>query len=407
MLFTSMLHYLRGYLKIRVTGYSPERFLNLCKNKKINIWGLEAKHNAYDMYISISGFRKLKPILKKTQTKVTIEGRFGMPFFFHKYRKRKLFFIGIFLCILFVYSFTFFIWDIDLQGNQSITDEVLLEFLDSKNISHGVVKSKIDCEEITKEIRKNFDDIVWVSASLQGTRLFIQVKENEDTFDSKEGSNEPSDIIADKAGIVRKIVTRNGVPQVTVGDEIQIGDPLVLGTVDVLNDANEVVSHHYVKADADIVIERTVDLEYKINKKYELKEYTNKKRKIFYVKFGENAFFLGRQKNHFENKEMKTSETDVKLDENFYLPICFGSKTILEYKLIPSEYSAKEMEMLLHEYYERVCIELEENNTLILEKNYEIIKENDGHKILIHLTLLEEAGINRKIVDFQSPTVVE
>ena len=58
MLFTSMLHYLRGYLKIRVTGYSPERFLNLCKNKKINIWGLEAKHNAYDMYISISGFRK-------------------------------------------------------------------------------------------------------------------------------------------------------------------------------------------------------------------------------------------------------------------------------------------------------------------------------------------------------------
>ena len=32
--------------------------------------------------------------VKKTKTKVTIEERFGLPFFFHKYRKRKMFFCG-------------------------------------------------------------------------------------------------------------------------------------------------------------------------------------------------------------------------------------------------------------------------------------------------------------------------
>ena len=58
----SLFRYIQGYLKIRVTGYSPERFLNLCKNKKIDVWGLEAGHNAYNMYIKVSGFRKLKPI---------------------------------------------------------------------------------------------------------------------------------------------------------------------------------------------------------------------------------------------------------------------------------------------------------------------------------------------------------
>ena len=65
-MFTSLFRCIQGYLKVRVTGYSPERFLNLCKNKKIDVWGLEARQNAYDMYIRISGFRKLKPILKKT-----------------------------------------------------------------------------------------------------------------------------------------------------------------------------------------------------------------------------------------------------------------------------------------------------------------------------------------------------
>ena len=53
-MFTSLFRYIQGYLKIRVTGYSPERFLNLCKNKKIDVWGLEARHNAYDMYIRVN-----------------------------------------------------------------------------------------------------------------------------------------------------------------------------------------------------------------------------------------------------------------------------------------------------------------------------------------------------------------
>ena len=64
-----IVNYLSGYLKIQITGYSPERFLNLCKNKDIYIWDLEAKENTYEMHITVKGFRKLKPILKKTHQK--------------------------------------------------------------------------------------------------------------------------------------------------------------------------------------------------------------------------------------------------------------------------------------------------------------------------------------------------
>ena len=268
-MFTSLFRYIQGYLKIRVTGYSPERFLNLCKNKKIDVWGLEARHNAYDMYIRVNGFRKLKPILKKTQTRVTIEWRYGLPFFFHKYRKRKLFFTGTILCVILIYSFTFFVWDIHLEGNISITDDVLLEYLETQNVSHGMAKVKVDCEQIAKDIRKNFNDIIWVSASMQGTRLFIHVKENTDTFEMTEEKEEPRDIVADKDGVIKSIVTRNGDPQVVAGDEIQTGNILVSGTVDVLNDAKEVIAYRYVTSDADIVLDRIVQYEDKIAKKYD------------------------------------------------------------------------------------------------------------------------------------------
>ncbi|MBQ2987003.1 MAG: sporulation protein YqfD [Tyzzerella sp.] len=406
-MFTSLFRYIQGYLKVRVTGYSPERFLNLCKNKKIDVWGLEARQNAYDMYIRISGFRKLKPILKKTQTKVTIEGRYGMPFFFHKYRKRKLFFAGIILCVILIYSFTFFVWDIHLQGNLTITNNVLLEYLESKNISHGMLKAKVDCEQISKDIRKNFDDIIWVSTSVQGTRLFIHVKENTDTFEMTEEQNEPSDIVADKDGVIKSIVTRNGVPQVVAGDEVKTGDLLVSGTVDVLNDAKEVVAHRYVMSDADILIERIVQYEDKILKKYDKKQYTNKKRHLFFLKTGEHEFVLGWRKNSFENFEVQTKESRLKLNENFYLPFVVGRKSILEYEFTKSEYSKEEMETLLTNNYKRFCTELEEHDAVILDSNFNITEDNNGLFASATITLLEEVGINRKIVDFQSPPVVE
>jgi len=400
-LLISLLRYIQGYLKIRVTGYSPERFLNLCKNKKIDVWGLEAGHNAYDMYIKVSGFRKLKPILRKTQTKISILERFGLPFFFHHYRKRKLFFIGIFFCLIIIYSMTFFIWNIDLEGNQTITDDVLIEYLESEHIYHGMAKRDVDCEQIVKDIRKSFDDIIWVSASLEGTRLFIHVKENADTFVESEEETAPSDIIADKAGTVVEVITRNGVPQVSVGSTVAQGDLLVAGTVDVLNDAKEVVSHNYVTADADITLQTMITYEDYIQKAYEQKRYTNKKRSISYLKFGNRTIQFGWQKNTFKHQDQKVEERQFRIGENFYLPIYAGYKKIYEYELESLEYTKEEMDTLLKKKFEQYCEEFEESGSKILEKNFEISHEEKGARVTATLTLLETAGIRRKIVDFQ------
>ena len=64
-MLTRILRYIKGYVRIRITGYSPERFLNLCKYRKIPVWGLLPGRNFYDMNITIAGMKKLKPILKR------------------------------------------------------------------------------------------------------------------------------------------------------------------------------------------------------------------------------------------------------------------------------------------------------------------------------------------------------
>ena len=79
-----------GYIMILVKGEQLERFLNLCRNRKvymeriryINSDQLTAQLNARD-------FLRLRPIRSKTGVHIQIMEKRGMPFFFFRNKKRK------------------------------------------------------------------------------------------------------------------------------------------------------------------------------------------------------------------------------------------------------------------------------------------------------------------------------
>ena len=58
---------------------------------------------------------------------------------------------------------------------------MILDYLESEQVVHGMRKSQVDCKEIQSMIRIEFPDIIWVSAEVKGTRLIIRVRENMET----------------------------------------------------------------------------------------------------------------------------------------------------------------------------------------------------------------------------------
>ena len=86
--------YMKGFLRIRVSGFSPERFMNLCCNHGIMLWEIFPCKEYYEMNISLSQFYRLKPILRKTKTKVHIIKKNGFPFVLARWKKRKIFLSG-------------------------------------------------------------------------------------------------------------------------------------------------------------------------------------------------------------------------------------------------------------------------------------------------------------------------
>lgn len=399
----AIIRYLQGYLRIRITGFSPERFINMCSYHHIYLWGLKPHGHDYEMYISVKGFRKLKDVAGKTGTRVYIVKKYGLPFYLHRYRKRKLFFAGILFCVGIVYMLSLFIWDIHIDGNNTRTDQVILEFLATKNVRHGMRKSEVDCDRIVKDIRKEFDDIVWVSASVSGTRLFIRVKENTDTITAGGEEAGIRDVVADKDGVVTEIITRQGVPLVHVGDEIKKGDILVSARVEVKNDSQEVIGYQYHDADADIYAQTTEEYQDQILLEHAVKQYEKYEHQIWYVKIGRVKISIGSKKITSEVWELHTEESRIKIGENFFLPICFGRVRIRPYRTEKEIYTQEEAKELLNANFRQFCEDLEKKGVQILENDVKIYTEKNQVCASGYLTLSEPVGIKRNAEVVETP----
>ncbi len=398
-----IIRYIKGYIRIRITGYSTERFLNACSHKGILMWGLEPVNRAYEMNIETRGFRQLKPIIRKTGTKVVIVGRFGLPFFLHKYRRRKLFFAGAFLCVALVFLMSRYIWNIDIQGNHSYTDDTLLRFLESTEVVNGMRVSEVDCARIVKDIRKEYNDIIWVSASIRGTRLIIQVKENEDSLPAMDetvpeesaeenGAGKAMDIVADQDCTITRIVPRNGIPMVQEGQEVKAGEILVSGQVPVLDDAGTVTAYQYYEADADIQGRTILEYQDAVDLTYEEKEYINVEKIEYSLKIGDYYLRFGSIENSYDAWEMNGYEKQLCIGENFYLPVTYERRTARPYRSTEKKYSKKELQKILSASFQRYCKDLDKKGVEIIENNVKIYTGSEKAEAKGRLTVLMPVG---------------
>lgn len=365
------IRYIKGYVKLSVKSDAMERFFNMCGKKGIYLWNIACLEQEYEFCMSISDFRKIKSIVHKTSSRVKIKERYGLPFFLFRYQKKKMFFAGILFSYCLVYFLSIFIWDIQVEGSYTYTEQEILKCLKKKKIVHGIQKSKLNCEEIEKYIRNEYFDITWVSAEISGTRLIIHIKENFDNF-IVEKEKDPYDLVANKSGVISSIITRSGTPMVYEGAKIKKGDTLVSGTIVILDDNKEEMKKEYVNADADIYAKTSYKFHEEISLAYTKREYTGKTKKSYYLGALEHFFYLGRNRVKYENYDSITENKQMKLARNFYLPIRYGTTTYREYSNQTYIYTNEEAKMLIQKKLDLFLEKLEKKGIQIIEKNVTI-----------------------------------
>jgi similar to stage IV sporulation protein len=370
-----LLRYIFGYVKAEVYGFAPERFMNLIIKNDVVIWDVESTEQGYIFYTGRKNLMKMKPYLQKTNMKIRLLKKYGLPYFLKQHKKRAAFLVGFLLFCVMVYVLSLFIWEVKVTGEDKLVADSLLKVIEEQYVPLGTVKSKVDCSKLEESLRKDFDEISWISCELKGTSLTVYLEEGMapkvQTEDSKTG-----DLVAAKDAVLTKMITRQGTPVVKVKDTVKKGDILISGTIYIYDDNNEVMETSYVAADGDVYGKTTEEYEDYVDLKYYKKIYQGKAKTHITFYFLDYCLTPYIPKMDAENYDSYTQIHKARIFDNFYLP--FGYKTVKRtaYTLEQQEYTEEEAKKLLETRLSKKLKGFEEKGVEIIENNVKIKKSN-------------------------------
>ena len=313
-------HY-TGYVRVRLTGRSPERFFNLCRSSKILLWNIACEKEEYRFFLLLPDFYRIRPFARKAGVRVRIQEKLGLPFFLYRNRKRKLFAVGAASFFLLLFVLSRFIWNISFSGNLLFTDDMLTGQLREIGVCYGMPKRGVDCDRIEEELRSRCPRIVWVSAHVSGTRLQIRIRENETADGIPLREESPRNLVAETAGTVVSILVRAGKAAVQPGDEVEKGQILVEGMLPVTNDSGEVERTLFVRADADIRLRTTKIYREWVPHFQTVRSYTGKKQRGFRLRVGAVDILAMPPLAGKRNWDLTGVSRQIVLFGDFFLPV--------------------------------------------------------------------------------------
>lgn len=391
-------HYWEGYLRIGLKGFSPERFLNLCMAKQIVIWDLKYQDDGYQFLICVKDYRRVRPLVRKAQVRLRILGRYGLPFFLYRNRRRKLYGAGILSFFLVLFIMSQFIWDISIEGNYYFTDDVLLHYLEGQDIRYGRRKAGIDCDSLEESIRSQYPEIIWVSARISGTRLMIKVKENEVMGVIPQKEDAPQDLVAQKPGKITRMIIRRGKAQVALGDSVEAGDVLVRGVISIYNDSEELVRQQPVRADADIYAITSESYQESVPCVAVRRSDTGRQRRGLRLRLG-GFSFLWMIPTWGENPwEITSKSSQLTVLGDFYLPAWVDQVLAKEYQIYDHFLTNEELEAQKQRIHQKKIEDLTEKGVQILENSVRILKEGSQWQVQGEFLVEEQIGIGREIL---------
>ena len=410
-----------------VTGEETLRFVNLCRNNGIELRHLVRRENTIQMEIDAENFKKLRPLVRKTHVKIHILNRHGTAFFFYRHKRRWWFLLGMTVFAGMIYILSLFVWQIDIDGNRKYTDALILQALAQMDVKTGCRKSEIDLPEIEEELRIMYNEITWVSASITGTKLQIELREGdlkisgssgggktgnvkrvenrENNSKTQNGESEtdlPANLVADEDAIITNLVVRRGTVAVRYGDEVKKGDVLIEGKVYIYNEDETLKKVDYLTAEGDVFGKYQELYEKHYQRKHEVRSYTGKNYRELGVAIVGKSFCLPVWENILKKQLEENTLSEVwswkkqfRLTPTFYLPFALEYTEYVPYENVVEEYTDEVIKKIAEEELQKYLNELEKKGVQIISNSVTISLDADGGHV--KGTLILDGPIGKEV----------
>lgn len=410
-----------------VTGEETLRFVNLCRNNGMELRHLVRRENAIQMEIDAENFKKLRPLVRKTHVKIHILNRHGPAFFFYRHKRRWWFLLGMTVFAGMIYILSLFVWQIDIDGNSKYTDALILQALSQMNVRTGCRKSEIDLPKIEEELRIMYNEITWVSASIAGTKLQIELREGDLKISGSSGGGQtgnvkrvenrennpktqngesetdlPANLVADEDAIITNLVVRRGTVAVRYGDEVKKGDVLIEGKVYIYNEDETLKKVDYLTAEGDVFGKYQELYEKHYQRKHEVRSYTGKNYRELGVAIVGKSFCLPVWENILKKQLEENTLSEVwswkkqfRLTPTFYLPFALEYTEYVPYENVVEEYTDEVIKKMAEEELQKYLNELEKKGVQIISNSVTISLDADGGHV--KGTLILDGPIGKEV----------
>lgn len=379
-----------GELEVTATGLSPEKLLNISAQNHIRLSGVRRlSYTQLRFSIGPSDYNRLKKLLPEGRYKLNISSSRGLSLMLYAFRARYCLIAGIIISIALAFFASSRVWFVKVRGCQRVSEESVLNILESCGLKWGASVSGEELDEMEKRLMQELPDISWAGISRRGVNIYAYIKENSELPESTP-VNKPADVIAAKDGVVEKVTVLQGRAVATQGQTVRAGDVLISGEL-VYQD----LPYQYVYALGSVQARIWYSGEKKIPLKQLQTVRTGNKAVVRTMRvFGQEIFLDG--ENPFAQYETEESEQDVM---NLGIPVTIITKTY--YETQTREYSITQEEAL-----ELGKSELELELSKSIPQDAEILKTQSSVKMVegenavtvsVFIETLEQIGQTKEI----------
>lgn len=259
----------KGFVRFRITGKAPERLLNLAAQRGISLWDARPEEQGMAACTAAKNYKRIRPLARRAGVRTNILYKRGFPFFAAKYRSRAGLPAGAALGAILLIFLSQFIWTIDVEGTEHISETRLRQILAESGIHAGAYKRGADAGQAKRDALLAIDELSWLSVNISGCHARVEVKEK---ISKPELDDDPSpcNLKAKADGVITKITAGEGVAQVKVGSGVAKGDLLVSGV-----NTTKLNTVRYVRARGEVMADIISKKEIKLPKSYDFRIPTN------------------------------------------------------------------------------------------------------------------------------------
>ncbi len=227
-----IVNHLRGQVRIRAECAFPERVLNLCGAQDLAFWDLEWESpTAFTCRLSRRDWKILQEAGRNLDCNFELVKLEGAPYMLLRLRHRQALAMGLLACGLALFLGSFFIWDFQVEGNETVPTERILRALEKNGVGLGTFGLSLDGEDIRNHVLLDVPELCWIAVNVSGCRANVQVRERTPPPEMID-RRVPANLVARRAGLVLKVQTIGGVACVVPGSAVTEGQILISGVED-------------------------------------------------------------------------------------------------------------------------------------------------------------------------------